>query len=139
VRHARLAVAVVVGLVLGTMPWWRYAAPGLSGGAHASHDPAYGGQLAMVGEHHVELVRDGRRLEVHVSDAWRRPVRPLALHAVVDGGPSLPLEWQGHRFVGAYAGRAHEIETIVTLPESGETLRVAFHVGDPPEGRRPVP
>jgi hypothetical protein len=97
VKASRIALAVAAGVVVGGLSFWHYAAPpgpAVSERdplAHADHEPWYGGQLGMVGDDHIELVRSARGTEVYVSDAWRRPVQPKSAWIVVDGGPRIDL------------------------------------------------
>lgn len=130
--RAPAVAAVAAGLLLGSMPWWRYAVHGVAGAPHANHEPRHGGDLGMAGEHHVELVRRAEGLEVHVSDAWRRPVRPRDVQVVLDGAARMSLRWDGRRSVGPDAGGAREIETVVTL-DDGARLAVTFAASDPPD------
>lgn len=136
-RSLRGVAALAAGLVLGSMPWWWYAAHGLAGGgAHANHEPRHGGELAMAGDHHVELVRRGGRLELYVSDAWRRPLRPRDAHVVVDTTTRVPLRWDAVRSVGAVADRARTIEAVVTLHDGGRLAVTFEEAGEPGDARR---
>jgi hypothetical protein len=92
--------AVIIGLFLGATPFLRYGIGGAhSHGAapHSDHDPRHGGQVLMLGDHHVELVdRDGA-IQLYLSDASRRPIRPAWASVSFDGGPEIPLLWRGYR------------------------------------------
>src|SRR5512139_186450 len=85
--------AVVAGLVLATFPFLHYAHLGGHGEAHADHEPHHGGQLGMVGDHHIELVRHRGQIQVFVSDASRRPVQPAQGWITFDGSAAMPLVW----------------------------------------------
>jgi hypothetical protein len=125
VTGPRIAASVAMGLGLATLPFWRYTALVGTGVAHADHAPHYGGQLGMSGEHHVELVRRGGRVEAFVSDAWRRLVRPREGWVVYDRAVPALLRWDGDRLVGADEPAAHEIETVVVLAD-GARLAITF-------------
>ncbi len=50
---------------------------GAAQAAHADHSPHHGGQVAMQGDVHVELVSDGAgRWRAFLSDAYRKPIEP---------------------------------------------------------------
>jgi hypothetical protein len=124
VRAVRFCAAVVVGLVLGALPFVRYVHLGPHE-PHADHEPRHGGQLGMVGDHHVELVRTPGRIAVFVSDARRRPVTPLAGSVVVDGVRAIPLVWRDHRLAGAGADGVRRMDVVVELA-GGAQLRMGF-------------
>jgi hypothetical protein len=54
-------------------------------------------------------------VEVFVSDAARRPLRPNAVSVRLDRGAELALEWRDHRFVAADEDDATMIEVRVVL------------------------
>ena len=93
----RVACALIVGAYLGAAPFLRYAHLGAELVPHGDHAARHGGELVMVGDHHLELVRRGDAIEAFVSDAVRRPVRPLRAEASFDGGDPIPLHWVDRR------------------------------------------
>ncbi|HZO16204.1 MAG TPA: hypothetical protein VFB62_23180 [Polyangiaceae bacterium] len=121
----RWIVATVAGLVLATLPFWRFYAPFAGASAHMDHAPRHGGQLAMVGDHHIELVRHRGSVQVFVSDARRRPIRPREGRIVFDQVKSVPLAWRDHRLIAQDQPDAREIETAVVLHD-GTSLTIAF-------------
>jgi len=125
---ARAIAALAAGLVLGALPFWRYAPLGTSSAPHADHEPRHGGTLGMAGDHHVELLRAAGRVEAWVSDARRRPVRPAAAWVVFDGSVRVPLAWEGDRFVGSDRDAARLVEVVASLPD-GAQLAVGFEPG----------
>ena len=121
---SRVVLAVVAGLALATLPFLHYMALG-GVEAHADHEPRYGGQLGMVGDHHIELRRQGGVVEAFVSDARRRAVRPRDAWAKFDGGHSTRLEWDRYRLVGADVADAERVEADVIL-DDGTRLTIGF-------------
>ena len=123
----RAIVAVVAGLVLASLPFWRYAAPLLSPMPHGDHEPWYGGQLGMVGEHHIELVHDEHGAQVYVSDASRRPVHPASASLVVDGGPPIDLRAEGDCVVADTPLHGREA-TVTAVLADGRRLAITFQL-----------
>src|SRR5262249_42581535 len=117
--------AVAVGLLAASTPFLHYASFGGSAPPHADHEPHYGGQLGMIGDQHIEVVRRRGRVEVFVSDARRRPLHPLHGWAVFDRGQARPLAWTDHRLAGDDVVGARAIEAIVVL-EDGTRLALEF-------------
>jgi hypothetical protein len=101
----RTTTAVLAGAVLFTLPFQLY----LHGethhadrsAAHADHDARHGGMLVMVEDHHLEIVVSDGRVEVFVTDALRKPVRPAGGSVVFDDGTTANLAWQSHRLTAA--------------------------------------
>jgi hypothetical protein len=125
-----VGLAIVAGLLLGTMPMWRYAHFGGSVESHMDHEPRHGGQLGMVGDAHVEMVRRLGKVQVYVSDAWRQPLAAADAWAVFDRSTKSPLQWDGHRFVGDDEPAAREIEAVVMLAD-GRRLAISFDYEEP--------
>jgi len=122
---ARAGAALAAGLLLGALPFWRYAPLAASSVPHADHEPRHGGQLGMAGDHHVEVARTAGRFEVYVSDAWRRPVRASEGWAVFDGAARVPLVRERERLVGPDRPAARAVEVVVTLSD-GTRLPIEF-------------
>jgi hypothetical protein len=125
----RYAFAIIAGLVLAMLPFLHYTHPGGSADAHMDHEPRHGGQLGMVGDHHIELGRRQGHIEVYVSDAWRRPVRPKQGWILFDRGEKRSLRWDEHRLVGMDSVAARVAETVVILAD-GTQLAISFDLSD---------
>ena len=123
----RFVTALALGLALATVPFLRYAHLGDGAAAHVDHEPHHGGLLGMAGDHHVELYRHRGRLEVFVSDAARRQVRPHAGRVVADGTHTVALAWRNHRLQGDDVPGARRMDVAVALAD-GETLSVGFDI-----------
>ncbi len=127
-QWARYTVAALAGLFLATLPFWRYLPLGGAVGAHMDHEPRHGGQLGMVGDHHIEVVRRRGLVEVFVSDASRRPVQPRSGRVIFDSTATEPLAWKNHRLI-AGDRFATEIEAQVVLPD-GQNAAISFDFRD---------
>ena len=123
--------AIVAGLFLATLPYWRYLPLGGAVAAHMDHEPHHGGQLGMFGDHHIEVVRRRGRMEVFVSDAARRSLRPSAVSVRLDRHAEIRLEWRDHRFVADAEDNANTIEVRVVLG-GGTELAGSFDFSAPP-------
>lgn len=121
----RLLCAVAAGLFLATLPFWRYLPFGGAHGPHMDHEPRHGGQLGMVGDHHVEVVRRQGRVEVFVSDARREAITPRSGRVVFDRTDHAALVWRDHRFIADDRPAATEIEARVFLTDATE-LAISF-------------
>lgn len=120
--------AVVLGLALASMPYLMYAARaghGHAAGAHGDHEPHLGGQLAMVGDHHLELVRKGGRIHLYTSDAWRRPVDAVGASVRFDEGEAVAMQRERFSLSSPDLIGAHEVTCDVWLP-AGERLESTF-------------
>ena len=82
----------------------------------------------MLGDYHVEIVQREARVEIFLSDATRKPIRPAAGRLVLHGGTSLEMRWQDQRLIAAPASDAriatYEVTTTdgSVLPLSGEAM-----------------
>ncbi len=122
----RFVSAVALGLVLATVPFLRYAASEHDHGkAHMDHTPHHGGQLGMVDDHHIEVVRRDGRVEVFVSDAHRRPVDAASGRLVFAADKTVALDKAEGKLVGADVASARELGVEATLAD-GTKLVVAF-------------
>ena len=96
--------AIVVGLVLFAMPFLRYGFGGghsHAAGPHSDHGARHGGYLVMLYDYHLELVEHQDAVELYLSDAFRRPLRPASCEVTFDDRPPTPCEWRSHRSVVA--------------------------------------
>jgi hypothetical protein len=122
----RLAAALALGSILAALPFLRYADLSLLGAApHSDHEARHGGQVAMVGDHHLELVQSGGEVAVYLSDAWRRPLRPRGVSVAFDGAEPLALRWERQRMAGAGRPDARAARVVVEL-DDGTMLAVEF-------------
>ena len=121
---ARIGAAVAGGLLLAALPFLHYASFGGAVAAHADHEPRYGGQLGMVGDHHIELRRRNGLVEAFVSDATRHPVQPRAGWVVFDRTRREPLRWNGHHLTGADQREARETDIVVLVED--QRLALSF-------------
>jgi len=121
---ARIGVAIGGGLLLAALPFLHYASFGGAVAAHADHEPRYGGQLGMVGDHHIELRRRNGAVEAFISDATRHPVQPSAGWVIFDRTRREALRWNGHHLIGPDDGEARETEVIVVV--DGDRLALGF-------------
>ena len=117
--------AAALGCVLAALPFLHFAHFGEHGAAHADHEPRHGGQLGMVGDHHVEVVRRRGQVQVFVSDAWRRPIESARAWAVFDDGVPQPLIWSNHRHLGPDRADARTIG-VEFLVSDGTRLATSF-------------
>jgi len=125
VTRTRLLLALAIGSYLAATPFLRYSGVGHAGIAHRNHAPRHGGQLAMVGDHHIELRRAGGSVEAFVSDAARRPLRPRGGRVVFDdGAAAADLVWDGYRLRAADVASARSITAAIEL--GNETLEATF-------------
>ena len=97
--------------------------------AHGDHAARHGGQLGMAGDFHLEFVVRERSVEVHVSDAWRRPLK--AVRGTLDYGDGIerPLRWHGTFLRGPYVRGAESVNARVML-DSGRAVEIEFWLAD---------
>jgi hypothetical protein len=122
----RIIAAVAGGVLLASMPFLHFGH--LGGGhneAHADHEARHGGQLGMVGDYHIELVRQRGEVQVFVSDAWRRPIEPVGGWVTFDDDALQPLTWTNHRLVGVDRTAARTIAVAIAVAD-GTNLTTSF-------------
>lgn len=120
--------AIALGLVLASFPLVMFGVG--SGhtdgvGPHIDHAPRFGGQLGMVGDHHIELVRKDGRIAIYASDATRRPVRALRGTVRFDDGAAHVLLAERFKLIGKDDADAEEVSCSVWL-EDGTHLQLSF-------------
>ena len=112
--------ALVAGAILFALP---FVQSGLGdghadgGASHMDHAAHHGGSLLMLGNHHLEVVEGMQTLELYVSDAGRRPLRPDAATVVFDSGEQQSLEWSGYRLVARKPAHYEWADYRITLPD----------------------
>lgn len=121
----QVVLATLAGLALGAAPFLRYAHFGAPE-AHTDHEPRHGGQLGMVGDHHIEVVRDGAQIRVYVSDARRGfvPARRVTVRFGERAEQSLTRTGRD-AWTGADEPSSPEVQTSVEL-SGGSTLETEF-------------
>jgi hypothetical protein len=98
-----LPAAIACGLVLAGLPFFQSGLGdrGHAGAFHMDHSPHHGGQLLMLGNHHLEIVEKDAVLELFVSDAERRPIRPESATIAFDTDPARSFAWSSYRMTVA--------------------------------------
>lgn len=123
---ARRVGAVAVGLGLGGAMLLPYV--GGHPEPHADHAAHHGGVLGMVGDTHMEIVwRDGR-VDVFVSDAYRRPLRARGGELTFEGeeeGPAVPLTRTGTYLTAPDDARCGVVTCNVVLEDGAEVYMTA--------------
>jgi hypothetical protein len=94
-----LAGATLCGAALFALPFLQSGLwdSGTHGAFHMDHAPHHGGRLLMLGNHHLEIVEGGDRLDLYVSDAERRPLHPESATIAFDASPATNFVWSGYR------------------------------------------
>jgi hypothetical protein len=112
-----IAGATLAGLALAGLPFFQsgFGHRGAHGALHMDHEPHHGGRLLMLGDHHLETVEKDGALELYVSDAERRPLRPEAATIAFDGEAAAPMEWSGYRMTVSLPARYAEAEYRIAL------------------------
>jgi hypothetical protein len=118
------SAAVIVGAILACLPFLVYGTSSHRHAPHADHAPRHGGDLFMIGDYHVELVERPERVELFLSDAVRRPLRPQAGSVALDGGGRVPMQWREQRLVAALEAGMRVDRYALTLP-AGELLELS--------------
>jgi len=110
--------ALLAGTLLFALPFLQsgVGSDHAHGSSHMDHRPHHGGSLLMLGNHHLEVVERTGILELYVSDAQRRPLRPLSATIVFDGGSEQVLEWSGYRLVAPKPSHYDWANYRVVLP-----------------------
>lgn len=117
--------ALVIGLVLAALPFLLYGSRGHVHVPHSDHAPRHGGELFMLGDHHLELVASHDRVELYLSDGSRRPQRPTSGSVALSGGGELPLRWQ-HQHLIAELPAGTRAERLEVETDDGERLALAL-------------
>jgi hypothetical protein len=112
-----MAGAMLAGLALAGLPFFQsgFAERGAHGALHMDHQPHHGGRLLMLGNHHLEILERDETLELYVSDAERRPLRPGNATIAFDGAAAVPMKWSGYRMTAPLPARYAEAEYRIAL------------------------
>ncbi len=124
----RWLAALAVGGFLFASPFLRYSGAGHAGESHMNHEARHGGQLGMIGDHHIEAVLRDRTLEAFVSDAKRVPIEPRSGSIKVDGREQ-SLRWVGYRLLAHSVVVEGDVEIRVVL-DDGTRLATTFDFSD---------
>jgi hypothetical protein len=90
--------------------------------AHRDHTPHHGGQLGMVGRLHVELVNKNESVEIHLSDARRRPIAPTRGMVTFDTGAQQTLSPSSNYLRAPLDKKATEVTIRVAPRANSEKL-----------------
>lgn len=96
------AAAIALGVLLFSLPFLQsglWSDHAHEGSDHMDHSPHHGGSLLMLGDHHIEVVDEGKQLELYLSDSERRPIQPRLAFVRFDDGGALSMEWSAYRLV----------------------------------------
>ncbi len=126
----RWAGATALGLYLFALPFLRYSGAGHGGEAHMNHESRHGGQLGMVGDHHIEVRAADGVFEAFVSNARRVPLVPRSGRVVFDSQPPIPMYWESYRLVARGVQPSRDAEVHIVL-DDGTELVTTFDVSEP--------
>ncbi len=110
-------LAVAAGLLLAALPFLLYGTSTHDHTAHTDHAPRHGGELFMVGDHHLEVVRAENRIELFVSDGSRRPQRSAEGQVELSDGARTAMRWYRGRLVADVESGSSARRFSVTLPD----------------------
>lgn len=112
-----LPAAVFCGTALFALPFFQSGLwdSGSHGSLHMDHEPHHGGRLLMLGDHHLEIVEKNGTLELYVSDAERRPLRPEAARIAFDASPAVPFVWSSYRMTAPLPPRYESADYHIAL------------------------
>ncbi len=126
----RWAGATALGLYLFAVPFLRYSGAGHGGEAHMNHESRHGGQLGMVGDHHIEIRTGEGVFEAFISDARRLPLVPAAGEVAFDSQPPVRMHWESYRLVARGVSPSRDAEVHIVL-DDGTELVTTFDVSEP--------
>jgi hypothetical protein len=145
--------ATALGLVLATFPYLHWVAekfaphhapagPGAASHAnhggmkperhaetHGDHSAHHGGQLGMAGDYHLEFVRRDRNVEIHPSDAIRKPLVAVGGSLDYGDGISHKLRPRDGFLEGPYVAGSESVTAVVEL-ENGDRVEIEFWISD---------
>ena len=114
--------AAMAGLVLATLPFLIYGSRGHVHAPHTDHAPRHGGELFMLGDYHVEVVTLADTVEIYLSDASRRPLRPANGRVALESGREVALRWQQQRLVAALPSASTAAQFEITTADGAQLL-----------------
>jgi len=121
-----LAGATICGAALFALPFLQSGLwdTGSHGALHMDHEPRHGGRLLMLGNHHLEIVERAGTLELYVSDAERRPLRPENASIAFDANPAVPMVWSSYRMTAPHPARYEWADYRIALPDGAAPLTI---------------